>query len=44
MLDDCVASELPNEVWSVAILVWRDRRMNNKADKWGRFAFWFFEE
>ncbi len=41
MLDDGVARELPSEVLPVEISLWKDRRMNIKVDKWGRFGFWF---
>jgi hypothetical protein len=42
MQDDCVARELPSEVWSAKILLWSSKKMNNKVDKWGGWVFGFF--
>jgi hypothetical protein len=39
MLDGYVARELPSEVWLVEILLWSNRKMNNKENKCGRFGY-----
>jgi hypothetical protein len=33
--------ELPSEVRSAEISLWSDKKMNNKANKWGGFGFFF---
>ncbi len=40
-----MARELPSKEWSVEILLWSERKKNNKVDKWegGRFVFEYVE-